>query len=49
MTAIHLNLVACVLSAFAVGYVTSPFWVVTNIIACLINVVIIAAALLIWS
>ena len=47
MTAIHINLVACVVNAFAVGYVTSPFWIVTNIIACLINVVIIALAL--WS
>ena len=47
MTVIHMNLLACVLSAFAAGYVTSPFWDVTNIIACLINVVIIAAAL--WS
>ena len=47
MTAIHMNLLACVVTAFAVGFVTSPFWIATNIIACLINVVIIAAAL--WS
>jgi len=49
MTAIHINLLACIISAFAAGYVTSPFWVVTNIIACLINVVIVAAALSLWS
>jgi hypothetical protein len=47
MIAIHMNLLACVVTAYAAGVVTSRFFIVTNVVACLINVVIVAAAL--WS
>ena len=47
MTVIHINLLACVICAYAAGFVKSPFGNVVNVIACLINVVVVAAAL--WS
>ncbi len=47
MTAIHINLLACVICAYAAGIIKSPFKIVVNVMACLINVIVVAATL--WS
>ncbi len=45
MTVIHINLLACVICAYAAGFVKSPFRILVNVIACVINVVVVAVAI----